>query len=127
MRLAIMLALLASACHGPKEHGADARGREFDPALRPVHDPSARTVKDLLAAGFLIVDVREIGCDAGPGIVCDGFDALYLGKDGAIDKVDLAEFACPGTEAPSDDWKCRKLDPPYVPNGGFPPVIDNGS
>lgn len=127
MRLAIMLLLLASACHGPKEHKAGGLGNDTDPALSPVTDAKAPTVKELLAAGYLIVDGREIGCDAGPGVACDAFDAAYLGKQGVIGKREVAEFACPGTEAPPDDWKCRKLDPPYVPNGGFRPVVGNGS
>lgn len=121
LRPAILLILLASACDR-----TDPRGREPDPALAPVSDTNARTVKELLAAGYFIVDQRETACDAGPGIACDGFDAVYLGKEAGTEKDEPAEFACPGTEAPSDDWKCRELDPPYVPNGGFRPLVENG-
>ena len=127
MRLAIVLVLLTSACNGPNESSADPWGREPDPALALVSERDAPTVKALVARGFLIVDERGAACDGGSNAICDGFDALYLGRENGRDGEALAEFACPGTEAPSDEWKCRELDPPYVPNGGFRPVSGNGS
>lgn len=126
-RLALLLALFASACDTSKDKKTDPWGREPDPALTPVNDVRARRVKELLAAGFVIVDQHETACDAGPGIACDGVDAVYLGRESGVDKDDLAEFACPGIKAPYDEWKCRELDSPYVPNGGFRPVAENGS
>jgi len=107
---------------------SDPWGREPDPALSPVSDLNAPTVKELIdQEGFLIVDQRETGCDAGPDVHCDGFSALYLGREGKVDEQSPAEFACPGTEAPSDQWKCRRLDPPYVSNGGFKPDALRGN
>ncbi len=126
-RLATLLMLLVGACHDPGARAADPWGRERDPALAPVSETNARTVKQLSDAGFVVVDQRETACDAGPGISCDGFDAVYLGKPTDADKVGTAEFACPGTDAPYEDWRCRKLDPPYLPNGGFAPMVVNGS
>jgi hypothetical protein len=125
-RLAIIFALFASACHAAKER-TDPWGRELDTALAPVLDSKARTVRELLAAGFVVVGQREIACDAGPGIACDGFDAVYLGKEIGIDRNAPAEFACPGSQVPYEDWKCRELHPAYVPNGGFKPRIANES
>lgn len=125
--LATLLVLLAGACRDPQERAADPWGRERDPALAPVSDPNAQTVKQLSDAGFVVVGQRETACDAGPEIACDGFDAVYLGKQTDADRVGAAEFACPGTDAPPDNWRCRKLDPPYVPNDGFAPVAANGS
>lgn len=106
---------------------SDPWGREPDPALAPVTDVDAATVRELYREGYLIVDQRETGCDAGPEVHCDGFSALYLGRDNETDEDSPAEFACPGTKAPVDQWKCRRLDPPYVPNGGFKPEALSGS
>lgn len=124
-RLLFTLLLVTSGCESDRT--SDPWGREPDPALAPVTDPQAPTVKELLAAGFFVVDQRETACDAGPGIACDSSDAVYLGREEEIDKDGPAHFACPGTDAPSDNWKCRALDPPYVPNGGFKPVVGNGN
>jgi hypothetical protein len=106
---------------------SDPWDREPDPALEPVTDVDAATVKELYREGYLIVDQRETGCGAGPDVYCDGFSALYLGRDNETGKESAAEFACPGTKAPVDQWKCRRLDPPYVPNGGFKSEPIDGS
>lgn len=106
---------------------SDPWGREPDPALAPVTDVDAAIVKELFREGYLIVDQRETGCDAGPDVHCDGFSALYLGRDNEAGEESAAEFACPGTKAPVDQWRCRRLDPPYVPNGGFKPEPPGGS
>ena len=100
---------------------SDPWERKPDPALAPVTDVDAPIVQELYREGYLIVDQRETGCDAGPDVYCDGFSALYLGRDNKTGEESAAEFACPGTKAPVDQWKCRRLDPPYVPNGGFKP------
>ncbi len=105
----------------------DSSDRQPDPALAPVTDTNAITVADLDRQGFLIVDQREAGCDAGPGVHCDGFSALYFGGGNEAGKDAVAEYACPGTKAPVDQWKCRRLDPPYVPNGGFKPAAKGGN
>lgn len=113
--------LVVTACGDDSpRHAGDPWGRKPDPALAPVTDVDAPIVQELYREGYLIVGQREVGCDAGPDVACDGFDALYLGRD-KIDEGSAAEFACPGTEAPVDQWKCRRLNPPYVPNGGFKP------
>jgi hypothetical protein len=126
-QLFIALALTTAAC-GNGDRGsqsADPFGRDADPALAPVTDTDAKTVKELRDAGYWIVDQREAGCYAGSDVACDGFDALYFGKENNRDEESLAEFACPGTKAPVDTWKCRPLDPPYVANGGFNPVVQD--
>ncbi len=87
---------------------------EADPNLRPVTDAHAPRVAGLLREGLVIVDQREVACDVGPEVACDGFDAVYLGQDGGIDAPGLILFACPLTSAPVDGWKCRRLAKPVL-------------
>lgn len=125
-RFVMPLLLVLTACGSSNAvndtpHEPDIYGREPDPALVPVTDLNAKKVRELLNAGLLIVGQREAACYSGLFTTCDGFDALYLGKDQG--QHSLADYACPGTKEPSDEWKCRRLNPPYEPNGGFKPNI----
>jgi len=101
--------LLAASCHTISG----------DPMLAPVRDEAAPTAGQLFARGYVVVDFRPVGFDCGPACIGDGFDAVYLGLETDVDQPDLAHYACPGMPRTSlDDWKCRPLRPPYVPNGG---------
>lgn len=126
-RSLLILCLSVCACQDQENALAprqeDPWGRQPDPMLAPVEDIHAPTLKVLLSQGYVIVDQRE-SPDVGPRCKGDCFDALYLGKEGGpSDRTPLAEYACPGTDEHSDQWKCRTLRPPYTPNGGFKPEV----
>jgi hypothetical protein len=127
--LAVALALfLCSACSDPNPviHSKDKvdYGHKPDPMLAPVTSANAPTVRELLSNGYEVVDQRETSEVCGRNCLSEGFDALYLGKieTPVIDGGKLANYACPGTEDESDNWKCRALDPPYRPSGGLVPT-----
>lgn len=111
-------AIFLCACQNEADSHADKR----DPNLDPVTEADALTVGALRAEGYVIIDYRERAGDCGIGCYADGFDAVYLGREGGPDaKETLAEYACPELGENADDWKCRALNPPYVPNAGFKP------
>lgn len=77
--------------------------------LAPVSETDAPLVGDLIGSGLQIVEMNEVACDAGPEVYCDGFDALYLGRASGPDDKGVIMYECPGTDEPSDNWKCRKV------------------
>jgi hypothetical protein len=106
MRSVLSLSLFASL--------AGCAAWDSDPMLAPVRG-DAPSAGDLFAQGYRIVDTRPIGIDCPPEEgICDGFDAVYLGIEGS----DLAHFACPGITGGLDQWKCRAIARPYLPDGG---------
>jgi hypothetical protein len=104
--LSFMFALVVLAACG------DETGVPKSPELFPVEDDDAPTVKELLAGGLMIVEMVEVGCGGARDFQCDGFSDLYLGQDRGPDQPGLITFACPGSEKPSGEWKCRKLSGP---------------
>ena len=109
LRLALPLLTLLGGCVG----------WDADPMLAPVRG-EAVTVGELFSRGYLIVDSRAIAIDCPPEEgLCEGIDAVYMG----FETSDLAYFACPGmrTEGGLEEWRCRRLPRPYVPNGGYRP------
>ncbi|XHS00642.1 hypothetical protein ACFB49_22410 [Sphingomonas sp. DBB INV C78] len=122
----VLMPALLCACQ--ERSSRDPMGRVPDPMLSPVTDADAPTVKAIEGRGYEIVGMREAACDPRTTRACTGFDALYLGRGGVeVNKSSVAEFACPGTSDPIEEWKCRILDPPYVPNDGFAPLATEGS
>jgi len=88
--------------------------------LAPVTDKNAPTVGQLMSQGYLIADGLELGYTCGYDCVGHAFVDVYLAKESTPPGRDTpAEYACPGTDADMDDWKCRALQPPYFPNGGY--------
>lgn len=120
MRIALLALCLiaASACSQRQEQPRHDR----DPNLASVTDDNAPTVKELIKQNYVVVDGLEVSQVCGKDCIAHGFSDIYLGKEGvSADERSLAEYACPGTDAPRDDWKCRALRPPYLPNGGLKP------
>jgi hypothetical protein len=125
MRYLISLLIFFSICscsEGKDYYESDIPYDQRDPNLSPVTDENAPRIGDLIARGYLVVDQRDALVSCGFWCSHEGFDALYLGKETGVEK-EVAEFACPGTDDKSNEWKCRALSPPYVPNSGYRPGI----
>ena len=114
----VPLVVMICACQAP----ADSSDSERDPMLAPVTEADAPRMRDLLAQGYVMIDQHAVGYSCGPDCYGEGFDAAYLGRESDDpDELGVAEFACPGMTGRFDDWKCRRIPHPYVPNGGCPP------
>ena len=100
----VVIPLLALGLGGCGDEAVPQHG------LAPVLEANAPVVSELLSSGLVIVDMHEVACEAGPDVACDGFDALYLGREAGPDDRGVALFACPGTEEDSDNWKCREVN-----------------
>lgn len=106
----LLLTLFAFSLFGCAE-GSLPQHEDSPPqhGLAPVIDANAPLVGDLIGSGLVIVDMNEVACDAGPDVYCTGADALFLGRASGPDDAGVVMYECPGTNGPSDNWKCREV------------------